>query len=133
MLFFTYNLLSVSRFCDFERTRYRLCLVEQPKLTKLNLHGCGLVDTLCSRLLPDVLTLESLRDMDLSNNWLTDTIMSDLLPGVSRLKRLNLAGNKFEKDGLHSLATALRGNTSLEMLDVSEAGVDQRRRPANNF
>jgi hypothetical protein len=107
-------------------------LAEQPNLNKLDLHGCGLGDSLFLRLLP-VLTSEclDLLDLDLSNNGLTDAIMGDLVLVVLqsdalRLQCLNLAGNKFKHDGLRSLATALQVNTFLEMLDVTEAGVDQR-------
>ena len=68
-------------------------------------------------------------ELDLSGNALTSAVVGDLVSTVLlsdtlRLQRLNLAGNKLKRDGLRALTAAVSGHAFLEVLDVTDTGVD---------
>ena len=86
----------------------------------------------CDELLQALAQCSCLTHLDLSGNCLTaeavNALVSTLLqPDSPRLRHLNLADNvELKSSGLCQLARALAGSVWLEMLDISNTGVDQR-------
>ncbi|XP_073670421.1 ribonuclease inhibitor-like isoform X2 [Paramisgurnus dabryanus] len=95
------------------------------KLEKLRLRCCDVTDDGCAALASALRSNTHLRDLDLSENYnLSDSAVKLLSDGLKnpncKLEKLRLWGCGVTDEGCAALASALRSNTHLRDLDLSE-------------
>ncbi len=96
--------------------------IHEPKIDSLKLSGFGLQNSDLEELTPHLLSLESLRHLDLSDNDFTR--VPEEFNQLSSLESLNLENNRLialleKMDGLVSLEELLLGQNSFEELPIS--------------
>ncbi|XP_040268225.1 NACHT, LRR and PYD domains-containing protein 3-like isoform X3 [Bufo bufo] len=113
------NQLSGPHFSDLmEALSSPACSIE-----KLQLADNGLPDTSCIQLASVIRNNQSLKTLHLSNNRLSGPHFSDLMEALSslacRIETLHLGGNDLPDTSCIQLASVIRNNPSLKILDLS--------------
>ncbi|KAM3919263.1 NACHT, LRR and PYD domains-containing protein 12-like [Leptodactylus fuscus] len=113
------NRLSGPHFSDF------MAALSSPacRIEELHLAGNALPDTSCTQLASVIRNNKSMKILDLHNNFLYGPHFSDLMAALSspacRIKELRLTYNNLPDTSCTQLASAIRNNQSLKILDLS--------------
>ncbi|KAM3918894.1 NACHT, LRR and PYD domains-containing protein 12-like [Leptodactylus fuscus] len=93
------------------------------RIEELHLDSNNLPDTSCTQLASGIRNNQSLKILDLSGNPLSGPHFSDLMAALSspacRIEELHLAGNNLQDTSCIQLASGIRNNQSLKILDLS--------------
>ncbi|XP_075139676.1 NACHT, LRR and PYD domains-containing protein 12-like [Leptodactylus fuscus] len=93
------------------------------RIEELRLAGNNLPDTSCTQLASVIRNNQSLKILKLSGNYLSGPHFSDLMAALSspacRIEELHLAHNNLPDSACTQLASGIRNNQSLKILDLS--------------
>jgi len=109
---------------DFDSTKFTTstirCLnLRRPNIKIIELENCGITDKIFHILLTDVLSLESIVELYLSNNCITGKgiqLFIDVLPKCVHLKKIILAGNQITYDDMCPLIKMIPQLLSIESI-----------------
>jgi len=109
---------------DFDSTKFTTstirCLnLHRPNIKIIELENCGITDEIFHILLTDVLSLESIVELDLCNNCITGKgiqLLSDVLPKYVHLKKIRLDGNRITDNDMCPLIKMIPQLLSVELI-----------------
>lgn len=109
--------------------KYYKCHKSAIRKTRLLFQECNLTDDAIMEITASLLQLKDfyLEELDISSNMISDFGCKHIAALLlnTKLKRINLSNNiMIDKDGLKELCKAMRKNNHIELMNLSNCGID---------